>query len=286
MSSIAIVTDTDASLPPTVAEAYGIRLVPINIHFGDRTYQTGVDIDDAMLLRMVKESGTLPTTSAPTPGQFAEAYSAAFEAGCDAVVCLCVSSEVSGTYNAALSASELLPGKDITVVDSRTISMGQGYMAIEAAKAAQEGASIDDVIARSERVRARTVVYAALDTLRYLALSGRVGHLAAGMASLLQVKPILTLQAGKLDLLERVRTRRKAWDRLIRLFIKDLDGRGVEEVAILHVGAEELAREFEDQLRSSLGYGVEAMMTEFTPGLSVHTGAGMVGAVIVAAPGA
>ncbi len=283
MSSVAIITDTDASLPPEVAEAYGIRLVPINIHFGEETYQTGVDIDDAELLSKVETLGALPTTSAPTPGQFAQAYQEAFEAGCDAAICLCVSSEVSATYNAALNACELLPDRRIEVVDSRTISMGQGFMALEAAKAAREGVGIDEIVARAEGVRERTSLYAALDTLRYLALSGRVGHLAAGMASLLQVKPILTLQAGKLDLLEKVRTRRKAWERVVHLLSEELDGRSVEQVAILHVHAEAKAGEFEGRLRSALGYSVEPMMAAFTAGLSVHTGAGMIGAAIVAA---
>jgi DegV family protein with EDD domain len=122
MSSIAIITDTDASLPAEVAARYGIRQVPITVHFGQETFETGVDIDDARLFERVDREGKLPTTSAPAPGKFAEAYQAAFDAGAETVICFCVSGEVSATYSAAVNARDLLPEHDITVVDSRSFS--------------------------------------------------------------------------------------------------------------------------------------------------------------------
>jgi DegV family protein with EDD domain len=282
MSSIAVITDSDSSLPFGVAEAYGIRQVPINIHFGGEAFRTSIDIDDAQLFERIDREGALPTTSAPTPGQFAEAYQAAFDAGYESVYCLCVSGEISATYTAALHARDLFPDRAISVVDSRTISMGQGFMALEAAKAAREGQDLAQVVARAEDVRARTDLYAALDTLKYLAMSGRVGHLAAGMASLLGIKPILTLREGKLDMLEKVRTRKKAWHRVIELTRTSTAGRSVEQLAILHVNAEEAAMQFAEQLRSELNMDAEVMYAPFTAGLSVHTGPGMVGVVVVA----
>ena len=282
MTSIAIVVDTDASLPPVLAERYGIRQVPINVHFGDEAFQTGVDIDDKPLVARIRRDGALPTTSAPTPGQFATAYEEAFAAGAEALVCFCVSSEVSATYTAAVQACQLFEGRSINVVDSRTISMGQGYMALEAAVRAQEGASVEEIVAAAEDVRERTSLYAALDTLKYLAMSGRVGHLAAGMASLLSIKPVLTLQEGKLDMLEKVRTRRKAWARVVALTAASLGGKPVEKMAILHVDAEEAAGAFEQQLRDEIACPDVITIAPFTAGLSVHTGPGMVGGVAVA----
>jgi DegV family protein with EDD domain len=281
MSSIAVITDSDASLPPELAEAYGIQQVPINIHFGVETLRTGVDIDDAQLFERVDRDGALPTTSAPSPGQFAEAYQAAFDAGHDSVYCLCVSSEISATYTAAVHACDLFPNRSITVADSRSISMGQGYMAIEAAKAAREGLDIAQLMARVEDIRERTYLYAALDTLKYLAMSGRVGSLAAGMAMLLDIKPVLTLRDGKLDMLEKVRTRKKAWNRVIDLAHSHTQGRTIEELAILHVNAAGPAMQFADQLRSGHGSTPEPTHAPFTAGLSVHTGPGMVGVVVV-----
>jgi len=282
MLPIAVVTDTDSSLPAAIAAQYGIQQVPINIHFDQDTFQTGVDIDDAAVFARIDRDGKLPTTSAPTPGQFAAVWQAAFDAGAESVLCFCVSAAVSGTYNVALTAPELLPDRDITVVDSRTLSMGQGFMALAAAEAIQQGASKDEAMAAAESLRERTHVYAALTTLKYLAMSGRVGYLAAGMANLLNIKPILTVRDGKLDMLEKVRTRRKAWERVIELFEESLQGRPVERMAFIHVNAREQVRQFEAQLRAHLTCPAEVITADFTPGLSIHAGTGIVGAVIVA----
>jgi DegV family protein with EDD domain len=283
MSSIAIITDTDASLPATIAEKYSIQQVPIIVLFGDEELETGVDINDAQLFARIDQEGRLPTTSAPSPGQFTKAYQAAFDAGANSIICFCVSGEVSATLAAAAAAKDLLPGRDIEVVDTRSLTMAQGFIVLEAAKAAAEGATKDEIIARALDVGKRTHLYGALATLKYLRMSGRVGHLTAGMASMLNIKPILTIQEGKLDMLERVRTRKRAWARTIELAKETANGRAIEQMAVVHVNCPDDAAEFGKQLRISLDCPPEIITAELTAGLSVHSGAGFVGVVFVLA---
>jgi len=284
MSPIAIVTDTDSTMPPELAEKNHIVQIPILIQFGEETFRTGIDIDDAATFARIDRDGRLPTTTAPTPGQFLEAFQSAFNSGADAVICINISSEMSATYSSAQKAAEMLPGKRIEVVDSRSCAMGQGYMAIAAAQAVADGATVEQAISAAEEIRTRTYLFGALPTLRYIAMSGRVSQLAAGMAGLLDIKPVLSLQNGKLELLEKVRTQGKAWNRAVELAVEKAAGRKVEQMTILHVNAPKLAHQFEDLLRLALPCPKEILYCEMTPGLSVHVGAGMVAVVFVTAP--
>jgi DegV family protein with EDD domain len=281
MPRIAVITDTDSSLPPDVAARYDITQVPIIIQFGEESFRDTFEINGSQVFARIDREGKLPTTSAPSPGQFVGAFQAAFASGVDSVLCFNVSSEVSATYAAAVNARNMLPDKDITVVDTRSLSVAQGFMVIAAAEAIQAGASKEEALAAAAGTGERVHLYAALATLKYLAMSGRVGHLAAGIAGLLEVKPILTIRDGKLDLLERVRTQGKAWGRAIELAAESAAGHKIERMAILHANVPEMARQFEAQLRPSLPCPTEILHVDFNPGLAIHSGAGLVGVVFV-----
>ena len=283
MSPIAIITDTDSSLPLDLAKQYNIVQVPIIVQFGEDTFRDVFDIDNPAIFGRIDKEGKFPTTAAPSPGQFAEAFKAAFEAGARSVLCFNVSSEVSATYVSARNAAEMFPGKDIRVIDTRNLCLGQGLMAIAAAEAVAGGASEEEAIAAAESIGQRAHLFASLATLKYLAMSGRVGHLAAGLAGLLDVKPILTILDGKLQLLERVRTQSNSWARTIEVAVEANAGSKIERMAILHVNALEAARRFEKQVRAAMPCPAEIMYAEMNPGLSIHSGSGLVGVVFVTA---
>jgi DegV family protein with EDD domain len=279
---IAVVTDTDASLPQHICDQYQIRLVPITVQFGEESFESEVDITDQEVFVRIDREGKLPTTAAPSPGKWAQAFQTAFDDGADAVLCFTVSANLSATYDAAvMAATDIVKDKNITVVDTNSLSMAQGFMAMAAAKALQEGASLEEAVAAAKALEGRMFLYGALSTLRYLAMSGRVGQLAAGMANLLDIKPILTMENGKLELLEKVRTRKKAWNRMLELSKEKLGDKKIEQLAVLHVACQADAEEFAQMAREYLGYSGEIMISGMTAGLSVHTGAGMVGITIL-----
>jgi DegV family protein with EDD domain len=281
-SSIAIITDTDSSLPASLAEQLKIHQVPISVQFGNDTFDAQEEINDAQLFARIDRENRLPTTAAPSPAKFSQAFQSAFDSGAEAILCLCVSSIVSATYNNALmAAKDDFPGRDITVIDTLSLTMGQGFIVQAVAEAALAGATKRELIDLADDVRQRSHLFAALSTLKYLAMSGRVGQLAAGMAGFLNIKPILTIREGKLDMLEKVRTRHKSLDRILELAQQEMGDKPVERMAIVHVNALEEGKKFETKVRASFSCPDEILYAELTPGLSVHSGSGLLGVAFV-----
>ena len=282
MPKISIITDTDSSLPKEMAAKYNILQVPISINFDEDFTRTDHTISNVELFTKIDEIGKLPTTAAPTPGIFIEYFKKEFkEEKPDTLVYFAISSEMSATIKSAQIAADDLKEYDIRVIDSNTLSMAQGYMVLAAAEAAKNGASVEEVIAAAENIRSKTVLYGALATLKYLSMSGRVSHVAAGMAGMLDIKPILSVQIGKLDMLEKIRTRKKSWMRMVELVKVDVGSKNIQQACIIHVKAEEEAQAFEKMLRNGLACPKDIPIIDINPGLSVHTGAGLVGTCLV-----
>lgn len=281
MNNIRIITDTDASLPADLAAQHNIYQVPITIQFGDETFETGVNINDKQLFEKIDALGKLPTTAAPSPAAFKSAYDNAFTTGAESIICVTVGSKISRTYDSAVAACEDFPGKQITVFDSDYLSLGQGYMAIAAAEAAAKGASHTEAVQAARDLMPHLHLYGSLTTLKYLAMGGRIGQFPAKMANLFDIRPVMTMIDGKLGLLEKVRTHRMAMNRLVQLLEKSVNGKKIVKAGIVHVNNLEDAAVLEARLRSDLPMPREILVAEFTPGLSVHGGTGLVAAVLV-----
>lgn len=281
MPNIKVITDSDSSLSLELAGKYGIDIVPITIHFGEETFHTNLDITDKTLFERIDRTGKIPTTAAPPAAAFAKAYKKAFDAGADGIICICVAGTISATYTAAVNACEDCQGKKITVIDSGTISMGQGFLAMDAVEGLRAGMTHDQVVGRVNSLKNNLHIYASLSTLKYLSMSGRVGKLTAGMANLLNIRPILTMINGKLDMLEKVRTRRVAMNRLVELVVASVGNRLIDKMAIIHINNPSDAEELLLKLKEHLAVPAEVYTMEFTPGLSVHAGSGLVGANIL-----
>lgn len=282
MPKISIITDTDSSLPKEMAAEYNILQVPISIHMGEDLSGTDHTISNAELFTAVDKLGKLPTTAAPTPGIFIDYFKQVFaEQKPDTLVYYAISGEMSATIKSAQIAADDLKDYDIRVIDSNTLSMAQGYMVLAAAEAAKKGKNVEEVMQTAENVRDNTILYGGLATLKYLSMSGRVSQVTAGMAGMLDIKPILSVQNGKLDMLEKVRTRKKSWKRMIELVMDDVGEREIARACVLHVNAEDAANEFKEMLQNALQRPQELPLVEVNPGLSVHTGAGLVGTCMV-----
>ena len=276
MKKIFIITDTNASLPKKIIEKYQIIEVPINIQFSEETYVTGETIDDAKLFGLIDDRKVIPTTAAPSPSAFERAYQTALDRGAEKILCICCSGQVSATCNSAVMAKEGFPEVEIHVVDSLGLSLAEGFQVMAAAEAIEAGKDMPEIIKIIDRVRDQMIVYAALPTLKYLAMGGRMGKLAAGLGNTLEIKPILTLQDGKLDLLEKVRTWRKAKQRLVELAVENAKGTVIERVGLIHVNNEAGVLALYNELRDALNITLDPILAEFTPGLSVHTGSGVI----------
>ena len=256
-------------------ERYDIRTVPINIQFGTETYQEGIDIDRPTFFRKLEE--VMPTSSQPSPGQFAEVYRELADQG-HSILCVVITSKHSGTYQSAVLAKSMLPEADIEVFDTLSISIGTGYQVLAAARAAEEGQSMEEIIQLLEGIRSRMYLYLTPATLKYLQKSGRVGKLAGALASLLNVKPIIKVEDGVLEAFEKVRTRSKSLDRIVELTAEAVGTTEPVKLGIPHAEVPDEAEELRERLESTFNCD-EMHVVDLACSLTVHGGPGIIGII-------
>ena len=268
--AVKIVTDSGSDLPAEIAQALGITIVPVYIYFGDKAYRDWVDISPDELYQRLAEGPVHPTTTQPMPVDFANVYRE-LSKETDKIVSIHLSTKVSGTYNAALQGKEMAQTKcHIEVVDSFAVSMGLGLIAMAAARIAQAGGSLPEVMEETRKAIDRVRLLGLLDTLKYLLLGGRITKARATVGSLLKVKPILTVRDGELVQAGLARSYSKGMDQLYE-FVKNISD--VQEVAIVYSTVPDEANSLKRRIGSIISEE-RIHMARLGAGLGVHGGPG------------
>ena len=274
---IRIATDSTCDLPPGYVEDYDITVVPINIQFGTETYEDGVTIDRETFIRKIDEMGILPTTSQPSAGQFGQYYEKLAEEGATDIISLHVTSKLSGTYHSSVLAKELMEGRvRVHPFDSESGTVTLGFMCMEASRMARAGKSVAEILARMKEIREQGCLVITLKDLRYAQMSGRTGRLQSSLASLLSIKPIVLLEDGLLDVVEKVRTQGKAIDRLIEILSERVGRSEPVNLAVVHARAPEAGEDLLDKAKALFNCQ-ETFITDLTSSLVVHFGPGTLG---------
>jgi DegV family protein with EDD domain len=274
---IRIVMDSAGDTPSGWLEEYDIQIIPINIHFGNQMFLQGIDLSNADFYRLVDESGVIPQTSQPTPQQFIDFYKRIAEPG-DTILSIHITSKLSGTLDSAVIAARELTGQyNVVPLDSASGSAAMGYMCREARLMARAGAAVNKIVDRIKFLSRNTQIVLTLNTLEYAKKSGRVKALQAALASLLNVKPIIVLREGVIELEDRVRTRQKSLDFVIDK-MAGLIGKQQVNAAVVHAEDPGAGQQLLDKVRSKLDCA-ELILTELSTGIAANLGPGTVGLV-------
>lgn len=277
MRRVAVVTDSASAIPPEMAAEYGIAIAPMEITIDGRTHVDGPAVSLKTFYRDLTTAQNLPTTSAPKPQAWLDAIGEAAE-NADSVLCVTLASNLSAAYDAARVAKgyaeKEYPGKDVTVFDSESAAGSQALIALAAARAAARGDSLDEVESAAAHVRSRVHLVAFLETLKFIHKGGRVPRVAFWASQLLDIKPVLKFSRGRVDNIARPRTRRRAFDRLMRTVRADLAGKRAH-VNVMHADAAEEAALIVTSLGNEFDCR-ELFLTQFHPFMGAHTGPGLV----------
>jgi DegV family protein with EDD domain len=281
MRKIALVTDSTSYLPPELVQRYQIAVAPLVLIWGSEAFEDGVDIQPAEFYARLKTATVMPTTSQVTIPKFAEIFQKLLDQECQ-ILAMLISEKLSGTINSAVQAKSLLPaGAPIEIFDSKATAMALGFQVLAVAKAIAQGASMPEALKVAEQASQSTGVVFAVDTLEFLYRGGRIGGGARFLGTALNFKPILELRDGKVEALERVRTRSKSLARLIELVEQQVGGRTPLRLASLNANVSEEAHALLEKAAARLG-AIEKYDTELSPTIGTHAGPGTIGLAYMA----
>lgn len=280
MSKIVIVTDSTVYLPKEITEQYGIVVAPQVLIWGDESFEDGVDIQPEEFYSRLKTATVMPTTSQVTIPYFQKIFGEYLEKEYE-ILAILISAKLSGTIDSAVQARDLLPKGPIEIVDSEATSMATGFHILMVARAAQQGASLAECKALAEKAREHTGVIFAVDTLEFLHRGGRIGGGSRFLGTALNIKPILELSDGKVEAVERVRTRNKSLQRLVAMVTERTAGKQPVRLAALHANAANEAKLMLEQAIQQMN-PVETFLTQVSPVVGTHAGPGTVGLAYMA----
>ncbi len=281
MPNVAVVTDSTASIPETLLKELNIHVVAYYIHRGKEVLRDLVTVQRDEFLRWLPSASVLPTTASPGPGDYLELYRSLIAQGIRQIISIHMTSKGSGAYQAATVAQSMLQeqekdaGVRIEVVDTRNVSLCQGWMAIEAARAALSGLSLDDVLMTVKKMIPVTQMIQTADTLKYLYMGGRIGMAKRLVGTLLNIKPLIGMKDGVIVALGQARSRMQAYTMMSDL-VADAIGKGKAKVAYVHAGALEEVEKIKQLVERRVDV-VESLLAELSPALAVHTGPGTAG---------
>lgn len=276
--AIAVVTDSTSDIEPERARALNIDVVPLFVVFGERSYRDYVDLSRSEFYQKLAHERVLPTTSQPTSQMFEEAFRPHVEAG-DEIVCIVISSKLSGTINAARSAAAQFPGAKIAIVDSESVAGGLGMLAMHAREMALAGATSEQILQALEHQKRTQRLYACIPDLSHVVRTGRIGKARAVIGTLMKIVPVISLRDGEVVAEAQVRTMSRAQETMIDLSLKNVSDFARARFLVLHTNAPALANDIMQRLRARLG-GVEPKMLgilEAGPVIATHGGPGAVG---------
>ena len=271
----AVITDSTAYLPREIRKAHNIHMVPLNVIFGHESYQEEIDINADDFYDMVKEGGALPKTSQPSIGSMTEKLEELAQ-DYDAVVSVLLSSGISGTYQAMVTAGEMVEEIDVRVFDSEISCHMQGFYALEAAELANNGSTPDQIISRLNEMKPSMSAYFMVDDLSHLQRGGRLNGAQAFIGSLLQVKPVLHFVDTKIVPFEKIRTRKKAIKRITSLFEDTIEEGGIYKATLIHANRPQEAAELKKELEEKHD-NIEVVLSYFGPVIGSHLGEGAMG---------
>jgi len=272
MNPVMIVTDSSAYLPPNLVAAQPIRVIPLALNWDRQTYRDGVDIQATEFYNRLLKSSSLPSTSQIPPGDFENIIKELLAADYD-VLLLPISSGISGSYQSAASVVNNFPPGRVVLLDTKLVSMALGFQVLAAARAAAAGANLTECKQTAQQAYGHIGVFFTVDTLKYLAAGGRINSAKRLLGAALDIKPILEIRDGKIELVNSVRTRNKAIDRMLQMVEKEIGGRSPVRISVFHALAPETAEELIGIAQARFS-PIECILSEVSPVVGSHTGPG------------